>query len=171
MIVQVKKRLRTVKRGVVKRELATEGSKLNVREVQKESRMQQALAGFIKPERRKKNAFRSDDPDAEIPQHNFRQGPDFRSGFAGPDAGYAVVGSNRPKFIGGADAPTAVVVPKQQQGSMEVDLHAHGVATDPKLARLLRTTEQVVPKYASKRVKRRLKNKSGIDHDAPHRWT
>merc|ERR1719231_72044 len=101
---KVKKRLRTVKRGVLKRELATPGSKLNVREVAKAAKIQEALSGYIKPGTRTKNAFRSDDPDATIPQHNWRQGPDFRSGFAGPDAGYAVVGSNRPKQYGGGDA-------------------------------------------------------------------
>ena len=57
----------------------------------------------------KKNAFRSDDPEAEIPQHNWKQGPDFRSGRV-EDAGYACVGSNRPK-VGrfGGDAPSAQV--------------------------------------------------------------
>ena len=55
----------------------------------------------------KRNAFRSDDPEAEIPQHNWRQGPDFRSGRV-EDAGYAVVGSNRPKLGRfGGDAPSA----------------------------------------------------------------
>ena len=55
----------------------------------------------------KRNAFRSDDPEAEIPQHNWKQGPDFRSGRV-EDAGYACVGSNRPK-VGrfGGDAPSA----------------------------------------------------------------
>ena len=55
----------------------------------------------------KRNAFRSDDPEAEIPQHNWQQGPDFRSGRV-EDAGYACVGSNRPK-VGrfGGDAPSA----------------------------------------------------------------
>ena len=163
-----------MKRGVVKRELATPGSKLNVREVQKEASMQQALAGYIKPDKPKRNAFRSDDADAEIPQHNWRQGPDFRSAFAGPDAGYALVGAYRPKMHGGGDAPTARVVPKesQQQPSYVMDVEGAGKQpVDPQVARILRGTEQVVPKYASSRVKRRLKNKSGIDHDAPHRWT
>ena len=42
----------------------------------------------------KKNWFKSDDPEAEIPQHNFRQGPDFRAS-SNPESGYAVWGSNR----------------------------------------------------------------------------
>merc|ERR1711998_618974 len=91
---KVKKRLRTVKRGVVKRELSNPESKLGKRETQKESRLQEALSGYLKPGTGRKNAFRSDDPDAEIPQHDFRQGPDYRSGSV-TDAGYAVVGSNR----------------------------------------------------------------------------
>lgn len=161
----------------MKRELATAGSKLNVREVQKEGKMQEALSGFIKPSQRKRNAFRSDDADAEIPQHNWRQGPDFRSAFAGPDAGFAVWGACRPKHIHGKDAPTARVEPKaqsssqQQQPSFYMDVEGDQKRLDPKVEKLLRGTEQVVPKYASSRVKRRLKNKSGIDHDAPHRWT
>lgn len=42
----------------------------------------------------KKNWFKSDDPDAVVPQHDWRQGPDFRSQ-ANPESGYAVWGSNR----------------------------------------------------------------------------
>ena len=136
---KVKKRLRTVKRGVVKAELLNPTSKLGVREVQKGEKMREALSGYIKPGacrtappdwptrparysrcprcsphasppravKAKRNAFRSDDPEAEIPQHNWQQGPDFRSGRV-EDAGYACVGSNRPK-VGrfGGDAPSA----------------------------------------------------------------
>jgi hypothetical protein len=171
---KVKKRLRTVKRGILKRELATEGSKMNVREVQKEEKLLEALSGHLKPPVNRKNAFRSDDPDAEIPQHNFRQGPDFRSGYAGTlsgvgfeDAGYAVVGSNRPKHPHGSDAPTAPAVLKPVD-AMEAEAQR---VRDVGVVRLLRGSEQIVPKYASKSTRRRLKNKSGIDHDAPHRWT
>jgi len=137
---KVKKRLRTVKRGVVKAELLNPTSKLGVREVQKGEKMREALSGYLKPGvcrtappvwptrpaphsrcsphdspppppthavKSKRNAFRSDDPEAEIPQHNWKQGPDFRSGRV-EDAGYACVGSNRPK-VGrfGGDAPSA----------------------------------------------------------------
>ena len=42
-------------------------------------------------DKRPRNAFRSDDPDAVIPQHDFRQGPDFRAGFV-ENSGYALVG-------------------------------------------------------------------------------
>lgn len=46
---KVKKRLRTVKRGVVKSELTKPTSKLGVREVQKSEKLQEALSGYIKP--------------------------------------------------------------------------------------------------------------------------
>ena len=165
---KVKKRLRTVKRGVVKRELATPGSKLNAREVAKAVKNEEALAGYIKPERKLRNAFRYDDADAEIPQHNFRQGPDYRSGFAGPEAGYAVVGASRPKQMLGGDAPTAYVEPKP--GSKEpADLRTH-----PGVRMQIRGTEQIVPLFASKKTKKRLKNavknKSGTDNTAAFRW-
>ena len=46
---KVKKRLRTVKRGVVKRELANPESKLGVREIQKEAKLREALSGHLEP--------------------------------------------------------------------------------------------------------------------------
>lgn len=46
---KVKKRLRTVKRGVVKAELLNPTSKLGVREVQKVEKLREALSGYIKP--------------------------------------------------------------------------------------------------------------------------
>jgi hypothetical protein len=46
---KVKKRLRTVKRGVVKAELLNPTSKLGVREVQKGEKMREALSGYLKP--------------------------------------------------------------------------------------------------------------------------
>jgi len=164
---KVKKRLRTVKRGVIKKELATAGSKLNVREVAKEEKLKEALAGHLKPPERRRNAFRSDDPDAVIPHHNWRQGPDFRSGSV-PESGYAVWGSNRPK-VGqhGGDAPTARPVLAPSKAATGADLAA---AADPGLARLLRSTEQIVPMGSSKKVRQRLKNKSGVDHNAAFRW-
>ena len=156
-----------MKRGVVKRDLITPGTVMNVREVAKEQKLQEALSGYIKPPTRRKNAFRSDDPDAEIPQHDWRQGPDFRSGSV-PESGYAVVGSNRPKLGSyGGDAPSARPVPPTHFDATA----AAAAAADPGLGRLLRSTEQIVPLGASKRTKKRLKNKSGIDHDAAHRWT
>eukprot|EP00967_Tisochrysis_lutea_P051558 scaffold63700_cov27-Tisochrysis_lutea.AAC.3 len=109
-----------------------------------------------------KNAFRYDDEEAEIPQHNWRQGPDFRAARVGFEAGYAVWGSNRPK-VGrfGGDAPSArvedpVADPLQDRGA----------------ARLLRETEQLVPMMSSKKLKKRLKAKAknGPDHNV-FRWT
>lgn len=47
-----------------------------------------------------KNAFRYDDADAVIPQHDWKQGPDFRNDRV-EDGGYAMVGSNRPKVLSG----------------------------------------------------------------------
>ena len=46
---KVKKRLRTVKRGVVKAELLNPTSKLGVREIQKGEKLREALSGYIKP--------------------------------------------------------------------------------------------------------------------------
>ena len=66
----------------------------------------------------KKNAFRSDDPEAEIPQHNWRQGPDYRSARV-EDAGFAAIGSNRPKQLHGGDAPSARVVTAETDEVMD----------------------------------------------------
>ena len=165
---KVKKRLRTVKRGVVKKELLDPSSKLGKREVQKEVKLMEALSGHLKPGVRLKNAFRSDDPDAIIPQHEWRQGPDFRSGQVA-DSGYAAIGSNRPKLGSyGGDAPSANPTPKPSSGEMEVELDS---SRDPRLQRILRTTEQLVPMFSSKRAKKRIKNKSGVDATAAFRWT
>lgn len=159
---KVKKRLRTVKRGVVKRELTTKGTSHNDRELAKTSKLNEALSGHVKTTSGKKpNAFRSDDPDAEIPQHNWRQGPDFRSGFAGPEAGYAVTGTNRPKFMNGRDAPGASIPPPAAVIGQ----------SDRGLDRLMRTTEQTVPFMSNKNTKRRLKNKSGVNVNAAFKWT
>ena len=159
---KIKKRLRTVKRGVIKRELTKPGTSHNDREVTKAGKLAEALSGHIAPAKIRKNAFRSDDPDAEIPQHNWRQGPDFRSAFAGPDAGLAVFGARRPKQMGGGDAPTARVEQIGKPAGHDVGLN-----------RILRTTEQMVPFMASRREKKRLKtkNKSGVDVAAAFRWT
>lgn len=143
---KVKKRLRSVKRGVVKRELRDPDSKLGVREVQTNEKLGEALSGYLKPGRRKRSAFRYDDNDAEIAQHNWRQGPDYRSDKV-PDAGYACVGSNRPKLMRGGDAPTAGVG----------DLTANPSASDGGVQALMVTSEQIVPKFATKRQKKKLK--------------
>lgn len=95
---KVKKRLRTVKRGVIKSELTKPTSKLGVRETQKSAKLQEAMSGYIKPGVRIKNAFRYDDADAVIPQHDWKQGPDYRNDRV-EDGGYAMVGSNRPKVL------------------------------------------------------------------------
>ena len=121
---KVKKRLRTVKRGVIKSELTKPTSKLGVRETQKSAKLQEAMSGYIKPGThahspsppivrpkahtrpptlplsgvRIKNAFRYDDADAVIPQHDWKQGPDYRNDRV-EDGGYAMVGSNRPKVL------------------------------------------------------------------------
>jgi len=50
---KVKKRLRTVKRGVVKAQLQDPTSKLGVREVQKGEKLREALSGYIKPSARR----------------------------------------------------------------------------------------------------------------------
>ena len=107
-----------------------------------------------------KNAFRYDDEFAEIPQHNWRQGPDFRSSRIGHEAGYALWGTSRPKVgKNGGDAPTASLDPPKKDPLL-----------DRGAARLLRDTEQIVPKGTNKRLKARMKNKSGIDNKV-FRWT
>jgi len=164
---KVKKRFRTVKRGVLKKELSNPDSKLGKRETQKEAKLAEALSGHLKPGVQRKNAFRSDDPDAEIPQHSFRQGPDFRSDSV-PDAGYAVVGSNRPKMGKfGGDAPTGRPTPKSGTAINGMDVDE---IEDQGVARILRTTECIVPFHSSGRTRKRLKMKSGTNHDAPFRW-
>lgn len=109
-----------------------------------------------------KNAFRYNDEEAVIPQHNWRQGPDFRASRVGFEAGYAVWGTNRPKLGRfGGDAPSA-----------RVDPPTCDPLQDGGAARLLRETEQIVPLMASKKQKKRLKAKakSGTDHNV-FRWT
>ena len=157
---KVKKRLRTVKRGVIKKELATAGSKLNVREVAKEVKNAEALSGHLQPGKRLRSAFRYDDNDAVFPQHNFRQGPDFRSGWIGAEAGYALVGARRPKHPNGLDAPTAFVPPKTRDHEMMEDGTADLPATDGGVRALLRGSHQVVPLFASKKLKRKLKQQA-----------
>ena len=135
---KVKKRLRTVKRGVVKRELADPASKLGVRNTAIQHKLEEALSGYLKPEVRARNAFRYDDADAVVPQHNWRQGPDFRSDRV-EDAGYACVGSNRPKFPHGRDGPTARVddapAPEGAEGD-DAPMPAPPVPDDPAVRRL-----------------------------------
>ncbi len=195
---KVKKRLRTVKRGVLKRELSKPETKVGARELAKEHKLAEALSGHLKPSachedterttvpghrslshspalshaprlcalpgKRVRNAFRSDEPDAVIPQHNWRQGPDFRSGSV-PEAGYAVVGSNRPK-VGrfGGDAPSARSEHMQNTGGEHdtVDAVTGDVTRDDGVARLMRGSEQIVPQWSSNKAKRRLKKGSGV---------
>ena len=161
---KVKKRLRTVKRGVVKRELTKTGTSHNDGELAKQGKIAEALSGHLKPHKRIRNAFRSDDPDADIPQHNWRQGPDFRSGFVEDTrlAGLAVVGAQRPKSGTMGYRETAPASLSQPQNG-----------SDPKLDMLMRGAD-LVPFMASKETKRRVKsvkNKSGVDVNAAFRWT
>ena len=76
----------------------------------------------------RRNAFRYDDADAEVPQHNWRQGPDYR-GDRVEGAGYAAVGSNRPKQLHGGDAPTARVA---RSGGADEEIAPSGFALDRK---------------------------------------
>jgi hypothetical protein len=158
---KVKKRHRTVKRGVVKRELKDQESKLGTREKLKSGKLGEASTGYIRPTKAAKNAFRSDDPEAVIPQHSFRQGPDFRAQSVGVEAGYAVVGTKRPKRSG--DAPTAAVEPVERTLG-----NTPGAAQDAGVNRLQVGSNQIVPLFSSKRAKRRLKRKSGVRPPPPH---
>ena len=155
---KVKKRLRTVKRGVIKQRKVTEGNQDHEREARKIVKNTQALSGYIEPGKDRKNAFRCDDEDAEIPQHNWRQGPDFRSAHAGPDAGLAVWGTMRPKQKYGGDAPTARV---------NTDAPIKG---DGGVDRLLRTSEQMVPWQANSRTKKRIKQKAKMGGTTAVGW-
>jgi len=167
---KVKKRLRSVKRGVLKRELADPASKLGVPQARVKETLAQAATGYIKPGKKKLNAFRSDDQEAEIPQHNWRQGPDFRAQKVGVEAGYALVGASRPKKgKHGGDAPSASVhfeAPPQDEEAMA---DAADAAESDRVQRLRTGTEQLVPFGTNKRSKRKLKNKSGIVNE--FRWT
>lgn len=87
------------------------------------TKLAEACTGYIKPVKRVYNAFRSDDPEAIIPQHDWKQGPDFRASAVGAEAGYALVGAKRPKKMHGGDAPTAtsVFLPAPSSGDGEGD--------------------------------------------------
>ncbi|EOD26055.1 hypothetical protein EMIHUDRAFT_423627 [Emiliania huxleyi CCMP1516] len=155
---KVKKRLRSVKRTVIKKQRLDPASKLGEGGAKALEILQDAKSGHLRPPSTTKNAFRYDGEDAVIPQHNWRQGPDFRSSYVGFEAGYALVGASRPKLgRHGGDAPSTVV-----------DAPADPTA-DRGVARLHRETEQLVPAGASKRLKRKLK-KSGVDNNV-FRWT
>ena len=159
---KVKKRLRSVKRTVIKKQRLDPASKLGEGGAKALEILQDAKSGHLRPRvcrpfppnpARKtpcarcahalpplraasttKNAFRYDGEDAVIPQHNWRQGPDFRSSYVGFEAGYALVGASRPKLgRHGGDAPSTVV-----------DAPADPTA-DRGVARLHRETEQVRP--------------------------
>ena len=153
---KVKKRHRTVKRGVLKRSQMIPGTAQFDGEASKAKKTQEALSGHIEPGKKFKNWFRSDDPDAIIPQHSWRQGPDFRSGTVGEDAGLAVWGTERPKLKGGGYASEHRPAPAA--GATRV-----GGPRDAGLERLMRTAEQIVPVMASKRAKRRAKMGTGVE--------
>ena len=165
---QVKKRLRTLKRGVVKRELKDATSKLGVRPAKVSEKLTEAASGYIRPPRKVKNAFRSEDPDAVIPQHEYRQGPDFRAGTLGADAGYALMGASRPK-VGrrGGDAPSAYVDVPATSDEPEVSAAAAPTKPDAGVNRLLMGSNQLCPMFSSKRAKKRLKNKAGVRTHLP----
>ena len=156
---KVKKRLRSVKRAVVKNEKANPHTKLGTPAKNVIDTLQHAKTGFVPTPKRLRSAFRYDEPDATIPQYNWKQGPDYRAATIGAEAGYALVGAKRPKATG--DAPTASI----QQPSDEPSLLE---TEDRGVARLMRGTEQIVPKFAGKKLKRKLKNKSGVE--TKFRW-
>jgi len=164
---KVKKRLRTVKRGVVKRQMADPTSKIGAGIARQQQKLAEAATGYVKPERVVRNAFRYDDADAEVPQHNWRQGPDYRAMRVGAEAGFAAVGSNRPKLRHGGDAPTATVrlPPRPSEATSAAE-----AAAASQVARLHSGSEQYISRRASKRSRGNLKNKSGIDHNV-FRWT
>lgn len=168
---KVKKRLRTVKRGALHQQLNDPSSKIGVRRTAVQSRLAEAATGHLQPGKAKKNWFKSDDPEAEVPQHNWRQGPDFRAQ-ANPESGYAVWGSNRPKLGRyGGDAPSAR--PTLQEGSVEPEVYHQVISgnEDGGKRALMIGTEQIVPMFSSSKVKKKLKKKAKTDAEAAHRWT
>lgn len=172
---KIKKRLRSVKRGVVKSQKADPSSKLGVGVQKAKEKLTEAASGYIAPGKRLRSAFRYDDEDAEIAQHAWRQGPDYRMDKVGGDAGLALVGSRRPKQGNrGGDAPTSRVhAPATSAASAEKANQMQTEATTrdhAQLSRLHTGTDQFLPFRATRRQKRKLKNKSGVDHNI-FRWT
>jgi len=168
---KVKKRLRTVKRTILKDQLDDSGSKVGIRRTSVQAKLAEAATGHLQPGKAKKNWFKSDDDDAEVPQHNWRQGPDFRA-VANPEAGYAAWGSNRPKLGRyGGDAPTAR--PKLRSDAEEPQIFQQVISgnEDGGKRALVMGTEQIVPMFSTSKVKKKLKKKAQTDHDAAHRWT
>lgn len=85
---KVKRRFRTAKRGVVKRTVSAERAKPVT------EKLQRAAQGIIDPTKARRNAFRSDEADAVIPQHTFTPLTDFRSEQVA-EAGFAISGNRR----------------------------------------------------------------------------
>lgn len=167
---KVKKRLRTVKRTILKQQLDDPTSKTGVRRTAVQAKLAEAATGHLKPAKAKKNWFKSDDPEAEVPQHNWRQGPDFRSQ-SNPESGYAMWGSNRPKLGRfGGDAPSANPTLCDDAEEMPVYHQVGGLDGDGGKRALIVGTEQIVPMFCSSKTKKKLKKKAKTDHDAVHRW-
>merc|ERR1712087_646073 len=169
-----KKRLRSVKRGVVKREQADPSTKLGSGVHKVKEKLTEAASGYIAPGKRLRSAFRYDDADAEIAQHNWRQGPDYRLGKVGGDAGLALVGARRPKKGNrGGEAPTSIVhVPscKDSAAAQDEKMQTETTEADARVSRLHIGTDQFLPFRPTRKQKRKLKNKSGVDNNI-FRWT
>ncbi len=154
---KVKKRLRSVKRAVVKQQRHEPHTKLNKTIAQKAEHLKAAATGYLPPPKPLRSAFRYDDESATFAQHNWRQGPDYRSASIGADAGYAVVRAKRPKSAG--DAPTAAI-----------DHPPPPTVADAGVMRLVQGTEQIVPKGVTKKARRKLKAAAGGDRAGKFRW-
>ena len=85
---KVKRRFRTAKRGVVKRTVTESRTKPIL------NKLLRAAEGVIDVDVKPPNAFRSDEPDAVIPQHTFTPCTDFRSDKV-TEAQYATSGNRR----------------------------------------------------------------------------
>ena len=149
---QVKKRLRTVS-GVVKRELATAGSKLNVRGAKGGQDAERSLdsstvaAAECLPQRRRGRRNRSTIGDKA----------QTLSAFTGPDAGFAVWCV--PSSLSTARTRQQRVEPKQSSSQQQPSfMDVEGDEALRSQGGEIVAGRQVVPKYASSRVKRRLKN-------------
>jgi hypothetical protein len=85
---KVKRRFRTAKRGLMKRTVLVDKAKPVLK------KLERAAEGIIDADVQPRNAFRSDEPDAIIPQKTFTPCTDFRSAKV-LEAQYATSGNRR----------------------------------------------------------------------------
>jgi hypothetical protein len=127
---KVKRRFRTAKRGVVKRTVSEDRAKPILKTLER------AGDGMLDMEAKKRNAFRSDEPDAIYPQHTFTPCTDFRSENV-VEARYAMSGNRRVThplhMLEGTDGEGGVLSFGPGGGALlEADEEVMTEATEPK---------------------------------------